>query len=325
MKAVKKFKDLIDDRRKSPMGFQSVFGKGVRTAPSPDTSLHNFQHPYTQQNQAQERPSMLHASKSLDLDDRRPIESALVAQGVHPDLRLGDSVKAMDNRVDSSMVSTGDLPADQAGSTGNTINSEIPRVDSFGDRGHAHDPLDEQPLFLGIGAGTGEAVESDSVETSTSNFVAESPTAAEFSIYDTAYEQEVERIRAAQGSTAKVYLTRRVDGKKRYTADDNMIKVPKLAETFGAHTGFKSLIDRARDKEDKTLTGEKDGNKISTSGKDAEKQATTNQTFSELASKLLSDTKDVGKDLHEKGGSAFNTLVQRAAEKKEEYSTVRKG
>jgi [calcium/calmodulin-dependent protein kinase] kinase len=319
MKAVKKFKGLVDDRRKSPMGFQSVFDKAVRTVRSPETTLHNFQHPFTQQNEAKERPNMLHASKSLDLDDRRPIESALSAQGVHHDLKLRESVKAMDNRVNSSMVSTGDQPADQPRSAGTTISNDIPRMDSFGEKGHAHDPLEEQPLFLGIGAG--DAIESDTVDTPAANLVAESPTAAEFSIYDTAYEQEVERIRAAQGSTAKVYLTRRVDSKKKYTADDNMIKVPKLAETFGAHTGFKSLIDRAKDKEDKTLGKGKDGNETSASEKDDEEQPDTNQPFSELASKLLSDTKDVGKDLHERGGSAFNTLVQKTTAKKEEYST----
>jgi [calcium/calmodulin-dependent protein kinase] kinase len=89
-----------------------------------------------------------------------------------------------------------------------------------------------------------------------------------------------------------------------------MIKVPKLAETFGSHTGFKSLLDRARAKEDQTLV----------SGKDSEKRPTTNQTFSDIAANLIGETKDVGKDLHERGSSAFSNLVQKAIEKKDDYT-----
>jgi [calcium/calmodulin-dependent protein kinase] kinase len=50
--------------------------------------------------------------------------------------------------------------------------------------------------------------------------VSESPGAADFDIYETAYRQEIERIRAdtlpgkeGKGSVPMVYLTRRVDGK----------------------------------------------------------------------------------------------------------------
>lgn len=82
------------------------------------------------------------------------------------------------------------------------------------EKGHAHDPLDMEPLYLGIGAG-GQDNSSVPME---DVCVAESPTAADFDIYDTAYQEEVERIRAAQGHQATIYLTRRVE---KSTADSS--------------------------------------------------------------------------------------------------------
>ncbi|EPE34095.1 Protein kinase-like (PK-like) [Glarea lozoyensis ATCC 20868] len=318
MKAVKKFKGLVDDRR-PPGGLQGILGKGMRSVKSPETTLYNLRSLAEKKDPAQGRPQTLHETKSLDLDDRRPIESVLSAQGVHHDLRLSDAVKTMDNRVDSSMVSIDQQSVDrQRSQTSTSSAGELPRVDSFGEKGHAHDPLDEQPLFLGIGAG--DAEDDVMAESGAFNQVAESPTAAEFSIYDTAYEQEVERIRAAQGSTAKVYLTRRVDRIKRYTTDDNMIKVPKFAETFGSHTGFKSLLERARDKQDQTPVDQRGTENQNDKDIPSEKQPKANQTFSELAAKLMSDTKEVGKDLQERGGSAINSLIQKATEKKNDHA-----
>ncbi|KAE8382098.1 calcium/calmodulin dependent protein kinase [Aspergillus bertholletiae] len=107
-----------------------------------------------------------------------------------------------------------------------------------GTRGHARDPLEEEFPFLFIGpstytgsspTNTGDSEmdyifdEPDSMlsaepsEIDSCPVVSESPGAAEFDIYETAYRQEIERIRIRslprQGTTPKVYLTRRVDGK----------------------------------------------------------------------------------------------------------------
>ncbi|KOC10862.1 calcium/calmodulin-dependent protein [Aspergillus flavus AF70] len=107
-----------------------------------------------------------------------------------------------------------------------------------GTRGHARDPLEEEFPFLFIGpstytgsppTNTGDSGtdyifdEPDSMlSAEPSNIdpcpvVSESPGAAEFDIYETAYRQEIERIRTRslprQGTTPKVYLTRRVEGK----------------------------------------------------------------------------------------------------------------
>ncbi|KAL4890436.1 calcium/calmodulin-dependent protein kinase [Aspergillus ambiguus] len=119
-----------------------------------------------------------------------------------------------------------------------------------GTRGHARDPLEEEYPFLFIGPSTYTGSHSAEVDaaSSTSNadviydepdtlppsddpsdlddtaaaaaaapIVSESPGAADFDIYETAYRQEIERIRTRslprQGALPKVYLTRRVDGK----------------------------------------------------------------------------------------------------------------
>ncbi|PWY70184.1 calcium/calmodulin dependent protein kinase [Aspergillus heteromorphus CBS 117.55] len=107
-----------------------------------------------------------------------------------------------------------------------------------GTRGHARDPLEEEFPFLCIGPSTytgssdiedGHS-ESDPIfeepdtvisaepgEMDEDMIVSESPGAAEFDIYETAYRQEIERIRTRtvprQGTIPKMYLTRRVEGR----------------------------------------------------------------------------------------------------------------
>ncbi|KAG9235521.1 BcCMK3, calcium/calmodulin-dependent protein kinase [Amylocarpus encephaloides] len=291
MKAVKKFKGLVDGRQ-TPTGLSRVFARSVRALQGEPSEL----------TLDGEKEPTIHKSKSVDLDDRRAVESALVAEGVHHDIKPGQPSGPMETRIDSSVIATSNQNADQPiiGRGPSSDGVEIPREGSPGDKGHARDPLDEEPPLLGIGAG-----EIDTLEVLPENSVAESPTAAEFSIYDTAYEQEVERIRAAQGRTAKVYLTRRVDDKKKYKDDENMIQAPSLSDIVGLpHEGFKSLLDRAREKGEGSF------------GKD--KRAATSQTLSDCASKIMDDTREVGKDLNDRGGTALNSLLQKAMVKKEE-------
>lgn len=109
-----------------------------------------------------------------------------------------------------------------------------------GTRGHARDPLEEECPFLSIGpstfTGSGSRAlsgtetppmildpdpsipsEVDTITEPEYPMVSESPGAADFDVYETAYRQEVERIRESTlpepGALPKVYLTRRVDGK----------------------------------------------------------------------------------------------------------------
>lgn len=111
-----------------------------------------------------------------------------------------------------------------------------------GSRGHAHDPLEDHLyLFIGPsqltdtpkndsnGQSTGETqegiVESPGVVEDNIDFdpvtmpvVSESPGAAEFDIYETAYRKEIDRIRQQFLKPAPtVYLTRRVENKPHST------------------------------------------------------------------------------------------------------------
>lgn len=93
-------------------------------------------------------------------------------------------------------------------------------TDELGTRGHARDPLQEQ-LFLYIGPSTFAGTSSYNDEAGnfmpdgdTVPVVSESPGAADVDIYETAYRDEIERIMARakeQNKEPNVYLTRRID------------------------------------------------------------------------------------------------------------------
>lgn len=302
MKAVQKFKALVDQKR--PIALSKTIGKGIRTFHSPGGD-------------ATSEPA-LHKSRSVDMHDRRMVEAALAAEGVHHDIDAPDTKDSrplITNRMDSTVtmihVPHRQDSEDQPHHKGKRIHSEdLPdhpelHSESSGEKGHAHDPLDEEPLFLGIGSGG-----YDSLDVPPQELVAESPTAAEFNIYDTAYQEEVERIRAAQGHKATVYLTRRVDKKKEYKADENMIDAPKQSEVAGtAYEGFKGLLDRAREKQHEEPAIDKVGG--------------TGQTFSEIATKALENTKAMGKDIGDKGGLALGNVMHMAMEKRKEMAEKR--
>lgn len=72
-------------------------------------------------------------------------------------------------------------------------------------KGQAHDPAEDGPTLLHVGPGGESDYDGPSLA------VSESPPAANINIYETAYRNEVQRIREAQGSNAIVYLTKRVD------------------------------------------------------------------------------------------------------------------
>jgi [calcium/calmodulin-dependent protein kinase] kinase len=146
------------------------------------------------------------------------------------------SVKIRDDPIDDLQSQSSQIPLSRTSSTTTKRSIE-------GTRGHARDPLEEDCPFLFIGPSTftGSApIDINSTHASpkplNSNVpmtggetdptepdypvVSESPGAADFDIYETAYRQEIERIRAdtlpgkeGKGSVPMVYLTRRVDGK----------------------------------------------------------------------------------------------------------------
>lgn len=307
VKAVKKFRSLIDKKR--PAALSSTLGQGIRT-------LHT-----SYGNDATSEPA-LHKSRSVDIYDRRNVEAALAAEGVHHDIDTSesrDSGRPMTNKMGSAVtmihVPTRQDSHEQPHHKGKKLekadaedltNHPALRSDSSGEKGHAHDPLDEAPLFLGIGTGGDEYL-----DTPPQDIVADSPTAADFSIYDTAYQEEVERIRAAQGHKATVYLTRRVDNKKEYKADENMIDAPKQSQVEGMpHECWKGLLDRAREKQDEQPLWK-------------DKVGGTSQAFSEIAAKAMENTKAMGKDLGDRSGVALGNVMHMAMEKRKEVAEKR--
>ena len=203
--------------------------------------------------------------KSMDLHDRKSVEQALAAEGVHRDIDVKDLRQTLPHRADSAVALSNsdsmDTERDAALSrriTPQSSGSHVLGKASSGSQSHstgswrgsgdghlepgkgqAHDPSDEAPMLLDIGAAV------DSTE-GLHHVVSESPPAAEINIYETAYRNEVERIHDAQGRQATVYLTNRVEKLKG-----------KLEEKFTlgedndkphSKSGWSNLLDRAKDK-----------------------------------------------------------------------------
>lgn len=92
------------------------------------------------------------------------------------------------------------------------------------------DVTDREPLFLGVGAGDDETRHSAaSPEHPQASAVSESPTNADFNVYDKAYEAEVERIMANPARKPTMYLTRLVQEKRRFNT------VPHVVEGTEGH------------------------------------------------------------------------------------------
>ncbi len=90
---------------------------------------------------------------------------------------------------------------------------------SHGEKGHAHDPTDVEPLLLGIGLGGRDDFNRHEAP---AEVVSDSPTAVDFNIYDQAYQTEVEHIKA-QGARPKMYLTRHIEKPGPYKTDADII------------------------------------------------------------------------------------------------------
>lgn len=97
---------------------------------------------------------------------------------------------------------------------------------STGEKGHAHDPTDSDPPFLGIGTGGHDGF--SSAEEAPPDMVSDSPTAVDFNVYDRAFDAEVDKIKRStsrKGSvkgrrgTGKMYHTKHLKDEK-YKDDD---------------------------------------------------------------------------------------------------------
>lgn len=225
MKAVKRFKNAIARRR--PAGREGILGKDTRMV----------QPPLSMDTHRSGKPPLFHKTRSVDTHDRRPIERALVSDGVHRDVDLNDYQKVV-KREDTAIAFTTDTPTHSSTQnlegtdpTSPTKDRRDLHVDPNAHRSHslaspqaiphtgkgqAHDPLSDY-LYLYLGPGGSSNPPSPPV-------VSESPPAAQTDIYETAYRKEVERIRASQGRSATLFLTRRVEKMEGYLRNEGLFK-----------------------------------------------------------------------------------------------------
>lgn len=193
-------------------------------------------------------PSLKHQPRSLETYNRKPVEGALTAEGVHRTIEpSGEDVQpslqsliiAEKDHVDQPLPEAGLLRREATASPDieDALLPFLPQhphdpvlqihghtVDVLGHRGHAHDPLEDH-LYLHIGPSTfagdtGAADRRGSFMPDEDDvyLVSESPGAADVDIYETAYRDEIERIKArlrheGKDEEPQVYLTRRVDAK----------------------------------------------------------------------------------------------------------------
>lgn len=229
-----------------------------------------------------EKPPLYHKPRSVDTHDRRPIEQALVAEGIHRDVDVGDYENDVPDREDTAVAYSPKTPTKRPSDHNNDPSSSSPKTPSkrtlnahpqdhrplvhaatapqpiaHDGKGQAHDPLTDH-LYLGLGTSGSSGPPSPPA-------VSESPPAAEESnIYETAYHKELERLRVERGKSATLFLTRRVEGREEYELDGQLIK----GDVGGgggqkAKSGFARVLDQARMKaakgEQSPTRGDSDG------------------------------------------------------------------
>ena len=249
MKAVKRFKNAIAHGR--PPGLDAILGNDTRIV-QPPLSISKS-----------EKPPLLHKTRSMDTHDRKQIETALVAEGVHRDVDVDTYQGRTEDREDSAIAFA---PAPDPSTRRSQIDrsekldpssptnakrnldanpkahrpphaATFPQPSHRHGKGQAHDPLSDH-LYLNLGPG-------ESSRPPTPPAVSESPPAAETDIYEAAYRKEVDRIRATQGRSATLFLTRRVEKMEDYVKDQSLIKGDSTT-AFKSMSGLSKAIETAR-------------------------------------------------------------------------------
>ncbi|KAM0284977.1 hypothetical protein ACHAQH_001666 [Verticillium albo-atrum] len=127
-----------------------------------------------------------------------------------------------------------------------------------------------EPLFLGIGTGARD----EFGDPPTADTVAESPTNADFNVYDRAYEEEVQRILSNPSRKPTMYLTRFVKERENYRTVANVVdgtgghapgpdvgktrfadlvtRLGQAAKVKGKEDGEEELLGETREVADKT-------------------------------------------------------------------------
>lgn len=246
MKAVKAFKRLLE--RKRPGRMTGILGRDTRLVQPPISMLRD-----------KEPAPHIRTTRSMDAADRKPVEQALATEGIHRDPNLpalGAANSDMANPSNPAPPENHKSPAHDrhdsvkspASPTPKTKISVNPRdhrpkpstIDDHG-KGHAHNPLEDH-LFLYVGPGGSD-------EPPDPPAVSESPAAAETNIYETAYSEEIERIRSRSGTGTTLYLTRRVEKKKELRDDANLVAGDKGDDRELSRVGLSKILGLVRKKE----------------------------------------------------------------------------
>lgn len=254
MKAVKKFKKAIASRR--PGRLDGILGRDARFVQPPLSMDAHDRQP--------------HKTRSVDTDDRVPIERTLVAEGIHRNINPDDYDLFLPHRQDTTIAYC-KQPRPESGPTAeqsaNPAIANVPGTDptsptsrkrtlhatpsthraSLDDgthgKGQAHDPLSDH-LFLSVGPGP------DFDPSGPPQLVvSESPGAAGINIYETAYHGEIERLRCQQGKDATLFLTRRVQETDKYQEDDNIVDGAPREGGGEKKGGFGRLVEKVKEKE----------------------------------------------------------------------------
>lgn len=231
-----------------------------------------------------EKPPLYHRTRSDDGHERRPLEQALVAEGVHREVDPDNYSKSVFERSDTAIAYSHQTPKKQPSdheimdttpasptTSKRILNAQsqnhrpihaatAPMPIEHSGRGQAHNPLSDH-LYLALGPGGSSAPPSPPA-------VSESPPAAESDIYETAFHAEIERIRTTQGKSATLFMTRRVEHKEQYQKDEGLIKGDH-GKSSTQKSGFARVLDQARIKAAKGGQSGDDGRGKDTSMADA--------------------------------------------------------
>ncbi|THC87119.1 hypothetical protein EYZ11_013435 [Aspergillus tanneri] len=236
MKAVKNFKRLVDPAKAEPP-MQSILGQEYET--------HFVQPPLEMEPDesfSAENNTIPNKSQSLDMYDRKSWGLDSVLHGYHRQLPEGlPSNQLLDGGV--SKVCTGDGNKHAGGIVPERKDSGSVRGCNIRDElGDDAQTCPSDANLVAIGDETDDLTPTDSLDAEP--IVSESPGAAEFDIYETAYRQEIERIRKRsiprQGTAPKVYLTRRVEGRDDMTKlvqDEGTSMAPRIGTKAAIPSG----------------------------------------------------------------------------------------
>jgi [calcium/calmodulin-dependent protein kinase] kinase len=220
MRAVKRFKRLIS--RKRPHLMDSFFGRESRIVQPPLSTR-------TQ--------SDISASRSVDAHDRRPLEQAITREGVHRTIPINDELEKLPAGMDR-ICKISSHPEGEGGPTviypsksqavRDIRGAEFPSDETA--KGHARDPL-KDTLYLDIGVNPDAP---DGHGDPEHPILSESPSGVETSIYEQAYQDEVDRVLQQRGRDASMYLNRRVEHRDDLRSYMSILDQPKEAVSKAA-------------------------------------------------------------------------------------------